>query len=132
MLFLEEACGKAEGMPDEHRSARLIDLGDPLVADPQVPGHRAHHELQSLPRVPEIGVLRHDVENFSRDGFVKAQTRPLARRFEGAGRHDDDVVAARAERAADADVRVDVTGRADGGHHEERLGQVEDVEEVKE
>ena len=78
--------------------------------------------------MPEIRVLRHDVEDFGRDGFVKAQTRPLARRLECAGRHDDHVVAARAEGAADADVRVDVTGRADGGHDEERLGQVEEVE----
>src|SRR6188508_734303 len=112
-------------MPDQHCPSRLVDVCDPLISQLQVVRHGAEHELQTASRMPQVRVLRHDVEELRRDRLAELESRALHDLFERAGGHDHDVVAAGTKRTSEADEWMDVAGGADGSHHELHKCKVE-------
>ena len=118
VLLLEQARSETEGMTDQYRPSRFVDVGDAFVSEPQVLRDGAEHELQPPPRVPRSGCF--DITSKICAETVSRNSSParLHDLLERAGRHDDDVVAAGTKRAAEADERVDVAGRSDGSHDE--------------
>jgi len=118
MYLLEDARRETERVSNEDGAARLMEPLEALVRGSQFGDDRFEHQLQPTPRVPDIRVSRDRVVLFDRGRLVKHQPCLPHDVGEGPRGGDDHLMSASLERATDADERVDISARTDGGHDE--------------
>lgn len=116
--FLEDAREEAERMSHEDRATWLMQPLEPFVCGLQTGADFTQYYSQPTHRVPEIGALRNGIEFFDGHGFLKDEACLPYDVAVRPGGKDDDLMAARPQRAADADERVHVAGRSDWGEDE--------------